>query len=119
MYGTSPMAAGRTRGVARPASGGAASDRGTVEHVLGVRDGLVADFDAPEHACDLLHALGGREHLHLHARGAVARLLYYAHVVLAERRDLRQVRDAQHLAAGGERAQLLTYDLGHAPADAH
>ena len=38
--------------------------------------------------------------------------------MIGEGRDLRQVRDAQHLVAAGERAELASHHLGHRAADA-
>src|SRR5581483_3360584 len=116
MYGTSPIAAGRSSG--STAARFSASGSGTAQHVLRVCDRFLADFDAAQHARDFLHALRRLQRLDLDARGAVVRELQHAQMMLAERGDLRQVRDAEHLARSGEAAQLLPDDFGDAPADA-
>jgi len=80
--------------------------------------GLARDFDSPEHPCQLLDALVVAERRDGRATAAAVRDLADAMLVMRLARDLREVGDAQHLAAVAELAQLATDDLGDAAANA-
>jgi len=79
---------------------------------------LVGHFHAAQHACEFLDARVAVERDDLGAGRPPVCELADPQVVMALRGDLRQVGDAQHLAAIAQRAQFRADDLGDRPTDA-
>jgi hypothetical protein len=76
------------------------------------------DGDAAQHACDLFDARRALQRRDLRAGGLAVREFADPQMAAAERRDLRQVRDAEHLRGATERSQLAPDDLRDRAADA-
>ncbi len=72
---------------------------------------------AAEHAGDLAHAVVAGEDAHVGRGHAVARALADEDVVVRPRRELRQVRDREHLVVGGDAPHRLADHEPDAAAD--
>src|SRR3954453_11250514 len=72
----------------------------------------------PEHPAQLLDDFCAFELGDGRAGEVIGTRLLDAEVSLGERRDLRQVRDAEHLTAAPERAQLLAHGASGVTANA-
>ena len=75
---------------------------------------LARDRDAAQHSCQFLHPLVIAERTNRRAAGAAVGELRDPVLVVRQARDLREVRDTQHLPARAELAQLATDDFGNA-----
>src|SRR5579885_327054 len=70
-----------------------------------------------KHLADLLHARVGIKRRHLRGGAVAAYRLTHAILAVAERGDLRQVGDAEHLMRLPQLPELLADHLAAAPAD--
>src|SRR5262245_20446249 len=87
------------------------------EELLRVLPDLAREVLATHHAGELGHALGRRERPGRRVRPAVRHPLRHHDVMLGERGDERQMRDAEHLTRAPELSELLPDHLGDGAAD--
>ncbi len=80
--------------------------------------GGVGELRAGEHSGDFFHALGLFHEAHAGLRATAMGGLFDEEVLVGERSDLRQVRDADDLLRGGEGLELLADGFCGAAADA-
>src|ERR1043166_8029922 len=89
-----------------------------LQHLARVAARGLCDLRACEHARDLLDAAAAVELFDADLRAPARAALADEQVCVGEARDLRLVRDAEHLIGARERLQLQADGLGDATADA-
>src|SRR5690348_17436564 len=89
-----------------------------LQHLRGMSARGLGDPEAAQHARDLLDARIAVERLHARQRAARPGRLRHLELLARVNRDLREVRDAEHLVVPPQGLQELAHDLRDAAADA-